>query len=504
MLLFAVAEDIIPRILALPAVPNKVQPASLEQHQHEQQQQGTASANTQASVSMPASAQAPVAVRNRLHNLRAILTAKTPSMQQLDTATDQQAQSAKGKPATQVPSIDETLQAASSLLSGNSPEPSDRKKPSQIDTDQETGVEQQSSRLQALRAAIAARWPPNQQQQPALPLDAEVEQGRTGKTERQSEPATKPQQDEAAVSAADTGTGVPASPSRLFHSLRGRLQRQSAKQVAESTAEPATSSNPGHLVDPPQDGQPSVSSPEGTEQIAAEQAEPGKPLFQGIRSFTSRLPGLNRSQPGTLSQALPPDPGTHPNSDSSPGLAQAASADELDSAQQQQQQQVSDTKQPSTLWGLNRVQGAWEGASSRVKAMRALLPAYPAYVHIGSHQILLPASPAMTEAVKSAQQKGLAEERQQALIMHRMSAYRGRAIAICRSAVSLAAFSVGNDLLCCSRLLHCHALPMRQLHSAALMYVGAHAMWVVDCLDRSCKSCVLCASGIYVHAALYL
>jgi hypothetical protein len=153
---------------------------------------------------------------------------------------------------------------------------------------------------------------------------------------------------------------------------------------------------------------------------------------------------------------LAPDPGTHPNSDSSPCLAQAASADELDSAQQQQQ--VSDTKQSSALWGLNRVQGAWEGASSRVKAMRALLPAYPAYVHIGSHQILLPASPAMTEAVKSAQQKGLAEERQQALIMHRMSAYRGRAIAICRSAVSLAAFSIGDNLLCSSRLLHCHAL----------------------------------------------
>ncbi len=454
MLLFAVAEDIIPRILALPAVPNKVQPASLEQ----QQQQGTASASAQAGLSMPASAQVPMTVRNRLQNLRAILTAKTPSMQQLATATDQQAQSADGKPATQVPSLDETLQAASSLLSGNSPGPSDRKKPNQTDSDQESGVEQQSSRLQALRAAIAARWPPNQQQQPALGLDAEVEQDRTGKTGRQSEPATKPQQDEAAVSAADTGTGVPASPSGLFHSLRGRLQRQSAKQVAVSEAEPAALSNPDHLVNPQQDGQPSVSNSEGTEQIAAEQAQSGKPLFQGIRSFTSRLPGLNRSQPGTLSQALPPDPSTHPNSDSSPSLPQAASADERDSAPQQQQQGGSDTKQPSALWGLNRVQGAWEGASSRVKAMRALLPAYPAYVHIGSHQILLPASPAMTEAVKSAQQKGLAEERQQALIMHRMSAYRGRAIAICRSAVSLAAFSVGDNLLCSPRLLHCHAL----------------------------------------------
>ncbi len=460
MLLFAVAEDIIPRILALPAVPNKVQPASQEQQQH-QQQQGAASANAQAGLSMPASSQVPMTVRNRLQNLRAILTAKTPNMQQLATAADQQAESADGKPAMQVPSLDETLQAASSLLSSNSPGPSDRKKPSQTDSDQKSGVEPPSSRLQALRAAIAARWPPNPQQQPALGLDAEVGQDRTGTTERQSEPATKSQQDEAAVSAADTGTGVPASPSGLFHTLRGRLQRQSAKQVAVSKAEPAASSSPDHQVDPPQDGQLSVSSPEGTEQVAAEQAESGKPFLQGIRSFTSRLPGMNRSQPGTLSQALPPDPGTHPNSDSSPGLPQAAPADELDSAPQQQQQQQqqggSGSKQPSTLWGLNTVQGAWEGASSRVKAMRALLPAYPAYVHIGSHQILLPASPAMTEAVKSAQQKGLAEERQQALIMHRMSAYRGRAIAICRSALSLAAFSVGNDLLHSSRLLHCRA-----------------------------------------------
>ncbi|KAL0042211.1 hypothetical protein WJX77_006257 [Trebouxia sp. C0004] len=347
-----------------------------------------------------------------------------------DIIPHQQAQSADGKPATQVPSIDETLQAANSLLSGNSPGPSDWKKPSQTESDQENGIEQQSSRLQALRAAIAARWPPKQQQQAALGLDAKVELGRTGKTERQSEPATKPQQDEAAMSAVETGSGVPASPSGLFHSLRGRLQRQSAKQVAESLAELAVSGNPDRLVNPPQDGESSVSSREGKEQIAAEQAESGKPLLQGIRSFTSRLPGLNRSHPGTLSQALPPDSGTHPNSDSSSCLAQAASADELDSAQQQQQQVP---KQPSTLWGLDRVQGAWEGASSRLKAMRALLPAYPAYVHIGSHQILLPASPAMTEAVKSAQQKGLAEEGQQALIMHRMSAYRGRAIAICRS-----------------------------------------------------------------------
>lgn len=451
MLLCVVAEDIIPRILALPALPNKVQPASLEQ----QQQQGTASANTQASLSMPASAQAPMTVRNRLQNLRAILTAKKASMQQLDTATDQQAQSADGKPAMQVPSVDETLQAASSWLSGSSPGPSDRTQPSQTESDQESGIEAQSSRLQAFRAAVVARWPPKQQQ-PALGVDVEAEQDRTNKTVRQSEPATKPQQEEAAVSTANTGTDVPASPSGLFHSLRGRLQRQSAKQVAESEAEAAASGNPDHLVNPPQGGQPSVSSPEGTEQIAAEQAESGKPLFQGIRSFTSRLPGLSRSQPGTVSQALAPDPGTHPNSDSSPCLAQAASADELDSAQQQQQ--VSDTKQSSALWGLNRVQGAWEGASSRVKAMTALLPAYPAYVHIGSHQILLPASPAMTEAVKSAQQKGLAEERQQALIMHRMSAYRGRAIAICRSAVSLAAFSIGDNLLCSLRLLHCHAL----------------------------------------------
>ncbi|DBA94509.1 TPA: hypothetical protein ACH3X1_002100 [Trebouxia sp. C0004] len=423
---FILPEDIIPRILALPAAPSKLQPASLEQ----QQQQGTASANTQANLSMPALAQAPTTVRNRLQNLHAILTAKAPCIQQLDTATDQQAQSADGKPATQVPSIDETLQAANSLLSGNSPGPSDWKKPSQTESDQENGIEQQSSRLQALRAAIAARWPPKQQQQAALGLDAKVELGRTGKTERQSEPATKPQQDEAAMSAVETGSGVPASPSGLFHSLRGRLQRQSAKQVAESLAELAVSGNPDRLVNPPQDGESSVSSREGKEQIAAEQAESGKPLLQGIRSFTSRLPGLNRSHPGTLSQALPPDSGTHPNSDSSSCLAQAASADELDSAQQQQQQVP---KQPSTLWGLDRVQGAWEGASSRLKAMRALLPAYPAYVHIGSHQILLPASPAMTEAVKSAQQKGLAEEGQQALIMHRMSAYRGRAIAICRS-----------------------------------------------------------------------
>lgn len=81
-----------------------------------------------------------------------------------------------------------------------------------------------------------------------------------------------------------------------------------------------------------------------------------------------------------------------------------------------------------------QVNNAVSGASNTVRAMAALLPSYPNYVHIGSHQILLPASPALTQAVQSAQQQGPAAQQRQALMMHSMAAYRGRALAICRLA----------------------------------------------------------------------
>ena len=153
---------------------------------------------------------------------------------------------------------------------------------------------------------------------------------------------------------------------------------------------------------------------------------------RGIRSVASRLPSFRRTQSlpdsaaqsplGQIQSGTPPDDSAQPHTGSAP-------ANDL----QELQPQVSEA-QGSGMWGLqNRVQGLWLGASSRVKALKSLLPAYPAYAHIGSHQILLPASAAMSEALKAAQHQGLAEQRQQALNMHRMSAYRGRAMAICRS-----------------------------------------------------------------------
>lgn len=114
---------------------------------------------------------------------------------------------------------------------------------------------------------------------------------------------------------------------------------------------------------------------------------------------------------------------------------------------QQASQQASTTTlpapaslQPLSTWqrlssqlGL-QISSAIQGAGSRVRAVQALLPSYPMYVHIGSHQILLPASPALTAAVQSAEQQGPTEQQRQALLMHSMAAYRGRALAICRSA----------------------------------------------------------------------
>lgn len=166
---------------------------------------------------------------------------------------------------------------------------------------------------------------------------------------------------------------------------------------------------------------------------------PGRPVLQHIRNVANMLPGFNRTQPlpdsVVQSPIGQPQPiGSHdgpaqPDTESSP-------VTNLQEELQPQELQASDAKLGSSSWGLqNRVQGVLLGASNRVQALRSLLPAVPAYAHIGSHQILLPASPAMSEALKDAQKQGLAEEQQQTLNMHRMSAYRGRAIAICRSVI---------------------------------------------------------------------
>lgn len=164
---------------------------------------------------------------------------------------------------------------------------------------------------------------------------------------------------------------------------------------------------------------------------------PGRPVLQRIRNAASMLPGLNRTQSLPDSVVQSPNGQVQPAASChGPALPSTESAPVTKSQEEpdSQESQASEAKLGSSLWGLqNRVQGLWLGASNRVQGLRSLLPAVPAYVHIGSHQILLPASPAVSGALKDAQKQGLAEERQQTLNMHRMSAYRGRAIAICRS-----------------------------------------------------------------------
>lgn len=425
------AEDIIPRLLALPAVPGKAQLASLtssgqpQAEQEQQQQDSIIDVESQPNGLPSASAQVPPTVHNRLQNLRAILTAMKPRMQQLGTATGQQTQAdAKGQQPSQDSSLDEALQAADTVLNGNPPISPGQEQPSQLGTIQDTKSELQLNRLQALRAAIAARWPPNQQQQSGSEQGQSAVIGSHLPDESEQTGQAVQKQVAASHDSLQASASAPGH-SKFLGSLRERLQRRSAKLPAEQEAEPGLPATLNQAVShqsssdlQQQPDQLSESSPDRAKQVAEEQSASGRPLLQRIRSFTGR----------------PPLPGTQPDPAPCPPPAHASSDVSLDSAQQQQEQQDPEAKQPSRLWGLNsRVQGAWQGASSRVSAMRALLPAYPAYVHIGSHQILLPASPAMTEALKTAQQKGVAEERQLALLMHRMSAYRNRAVAICRS-----------------------------------------------------------------------
>ena len=369
-------------MLALPAVPAAVQSASFQEASSGPQQvQDEAFEVTQPSSPASGSVTAAVTIRSRLQNLRAILTAKRPSMQLLDAATAQRLQSS----AEQEQPAEQTIAASQQGLGKTSQLALDQSRmpagvPDQrglgnqgseqlSDEVNPSGSRQPSSRLQGLRDVLAAPWQPKQQQQ------------------QQEQLHSTPMQD-------------------LTSAPDGQLSDDSAW------------STQAHQM-----------YAGGSDDVPRSETQAGRPVLQGFRSFTNRLPGFKTAQAppdkALASRLLPADP---PSTEPTAGSDQTANAGGLTS----EQQPATEARPGSRLY--NRVQGAWEGASSRAKAMRALLPAYPAYVHIGSHQILLPASPAMTAAVRSAQQKGLAEEQQQALIMHRMSAYRGRAIAICRSA----------------------------------------------------------------------
>ena len=237
------------------------------------------------------------------------------------------------------------------------------------------------SRLQNLRAILTARKADTQQADAFL-----------------TQPA--PQQVRRDATAKSSSSTPPSVPTADATQVQGTAQ--AAAQAGSNTCEGSRA----------EAASTSVLSPEGSP----------RPVLPSLRSIASRLP-LGPLQTGALR-----DVHAHSSTDSTPANGSQEELQPLDS-------QTSEAKQGPRMWGLqSRVQGVWLGASNRAKALRSLLPAYPAYVHIGSHQILLPASPAMSKALKDAQQQGLAEERQQALIMHRMSAYRGRAIAICRCA----------------------------------------------------------------------
>lgn len=255
------------------------------------------------------------------------------------------------------------------------------------------------SRLQNLRAILTARRADTQQ------VDAVLTQSASPQT----------QQDDNAEASSNAAPSVAAA---------------DAANV-QDTAQPSAQAESNASADLRADAASTVALP-------AERS--GRPVLQNIRSIATRLPSFRRSQSlpdsagKSLTKHLQPDAlRDDPAQLSTESAAVSASQEEL----QPLDSQPPEEQQGSRMWGLqDRVQGFWLGASNRVRALRSLLPAYPAYVHIGSHQILLPASPAMSKALKDAQQQGLAEERQQALNMHRMSAYRGRAIAICRWSAS--------------------------------------------------------------------
>ena len=151
------------------------------------------------------------------------------------------------------------------------------------------------------------------------------------------------------------------------------------------------------------------------------------------RAATRISSNIGAKQSDSYANTVPPV--TQPDRASTPALQldQQDNTTPLPSAASPRQP-LSTWQRLSSQLGL-QVSSAFQGAGSRVRAVAALLPSYPTYVHIGSHQILLPASPALTEAVQSAQQQGPAEQQRQALLMHSMAAYRGRALAICRLAL---------------------------------------------------------------------
>lgn len=186
---------------------------------------------------------------------------------------------------------------------------------------------------------------------------------------------------------------------------------------------------------------------------AASEADGGIPLDAAVqqpasllRSWSDKLPIFSKQaptsttvQPVTQGSTTQVSAAPHASSPEMPAAESSTSLTAEDSSAAAAKPAGEAVQRSSPTWrhlasqlGL-QINSAVRNTSGRVRALTAWLPSYPTYVHIGSHQILLPASPALTQAVESAQQPGPAEQQRQALIMHSMAAYRGRALAICRS-----------------------------------------------------------------------
>lgn len=230
-------------------------------------------------------------------------------------------------------------------------------------------------------------------------------------------------------SSTEPGLGKPATRLQGFVRMPWRRDSSARSAMPQAPVTEHTGRTTDAVADADIPASAAAAPPVADKGVALDAAVP-QPVSL-LRSFSQKLPSLSWKAFPTFEPATKLSHPSSPQSNTDKPVYTPEKLDELSSDADTSQQ--THGQQPSAWQRIgSQLQQAVQGAGSRVKAVASFLPSYTAYVHIGSHQILLPAAPALTQAVQSAQQQGSAEQQQQALLMHSMAAYRGRALAICR------------------------------------------------------------------------
>lgn len=406
---------------------------------------------TQGALSVP---------QQRLHKIKAMLMRQKPELQSSVESLSHSGKQQSQQVPTAVPSTsvlqqnNDTDLFLSQQQIQQEPKPPDSNTPTR--STPQNPLSRLSASLQYLQAKLTSRELLQQQprEQLASDVQAHVQPLNSNSTMHGEGPQPAPQRELQGIQKADLSTstetdhGVTLAQSSLQKLARLPWLRPSVAAPVMQQPESKHIGSAAKLsnID-------SAKRADSTVASAAPEADIGLPLDAAVqqpasllRSWSEKLPFFSRQAPtspaadpvkqgrSTLVSATPKATSPEvPTAELPTSLtAKDGSAAAAEPTGESVQQSSPTWRRLGSQLGL-QINSAVQITSGRVRALTAWLPTYPTYVHIGSHQILLPASPALTQAVESAQQPGPAEQQRQALMMHSMAAYRGRALAICRS-----------------------------------------------------------------------